>query len=136
MINLSESIRRAFFNHENIVTYYSLINTLFSKNRIDLIHRAKTISVAYECITMNQTYGFSLCKIFECIKEIFVVNDTLRLHSELDISDFDSFLVCLESLNQKYRMTDNQFISKEMEKKGIENNQTKSSVYDNSTFSQ
>jgi len=102
MINLTTSIKEAFFQRNRFVPYYDLLNTFFQSDRIGAIHDAKSIAVIIRCTQLYQTYGFDYTLLYETLKEIFSEPNSIRLSGLVDLSCFDCFMNCVKALQAKY----------------------------------
>ena len=101
--NLTILIKEAFFNINCFAPYYDVFNTFFRFDRIYAIHNAKTIAVVIRCTRLHQTYGFSYSVLFETLREIFgKPESTIMLSDLVHLSDFESFLKCVNEILIKY----------------------------------
>ncbi len=102
MINLTTSIKDAFFNRNCFAPHYSLLNTFFLQDKIGALHEAKTRAVGIRCLQLHQTYGFTYEMLYESLKEIFSLPNQIKLSEQIDLSNFDIFKKSLDSLLANY----------------------------------
>jgi len=85
-------IRNSFNNPKVWMFYFNLINSLYSARKIEVVHDAKTISVALTCLRLKETYGFSFINLYDCTQEQFSGLGNLRLSRLVNLSEYKSFV--------------------------------------------
>ena len=95
-------VKNAFLNRRIWMPYFNLLHGLFSEDKIEIIHHAKSIAVGIACIRLQETYGFSPVNIYTLVKGMYCFPAYLRLSSELmDLSSYESFVDSLATIQAR-----------------------------------
>ena len=97
-------IKEAFLDAKKSLPYFLLMNGHFQQSRTEVLHHACTISVAYKCILLNDTYGFSMKRLYHEMLELFSSPSQLRLTGLIDLSSLELFVDSLNSIETKVQL--------------------------------